>query len=383
MLIEKIDIYKLPPRWVFIKITTKSGITGWGEPSLEGRSDTVIAAIKDLLPLLIGKDASQIEDLFQILTKGGFYRGGIILMSAISGIEQALWDIKGKALGVPIYQLLGGAVRDKMRIYSWVGGDTSEQLASGAREKIDKGFTAVKMNLSGQLDFQVSLKKIKEIKRNIQKVREAIGDESDFAIDFHGRVSKNMVKRFMRELEEFAPMFYEEPVLPECSFYYKQLSAVTTVPLAAGERLVGRNQFKDIICGASLDILQPDLSHVGGIWEAKKIASWAETSGILIAPHCPLGPIAFAAALQFDFCTHNVLIQETSLGIHYNKGEIDLLTYVNNRDDFKIQSGYIQRTDKPGLGIEMNERMVEKMSKVKHNWNNPVWRNSDGSFSEW
>lgn len=383
MIIKKVDIYKLPPRWVFIKITTKSGITGWGEPAVEGKSDSVIAAVKELIPYLIGKNASNIEDLFQVMTKGGFYRGGIIMMSAISGIEQALWDIKGKFLGVPVYELLGGSVRDKMRIYSWVGGDDPEQVASGAKEKTDLGFTAVKMNLCGQLDFQVSLKQLKEIKKNIEQVRKSIGDQNDMAIDFHGRVSKNMVKRFMKELEEFAPMFYEEPILPEFSFYFKQLSSITAVPLAAGERLVGRNQFKDIIYEASLDILQPDLSHVGGIWEAKKIAAWAEISGILMAPHCPLGPIAFAASLQFDFCTHNVLIQETSLGIHYNKGEIDLLTYVKNKEDFNIRSGYIQRTDKPGLGIEMNEKVIDKMSKVKFNWANPVWRNSDGSFAEW
>jgi galactonate dehydratase len=192
-----------------------------------------------------------------------------------------------------------------------------------------------------------------------------------------------MSRRLMQELEEFAPMFYEEPVLPELSSYFEKLSSITTIPLAAGERLVGRNQFKDIIYKSSLDILQPDLSHVGGIWEAKKIASWAEASGILMAPHCPLGPISFAAALQFDFCTHNVLIQETSLGIHYNKGEIDLLSYVGNKEDFQIKSGFIYRTDKPGLGIEMNEAIILKMSKIQHNWSNPIWRNSDGSFTEW
>ena len=383
MLIEKIDIYKLPPRWVFIKITTKSGIYGWGEPAVEGKSDTVIAAIKDLMPLLIGKDARQIEDLFQVLTKGGFYRGGIIMMSAISGIEQALWDIKGKSLGVPVYQLLGGAVREKMRIYGWIGGDNSEELAFGAQQRIDNGFTAVKMNVSGQLDFNVSLKEIKEIKKNIQKVRETIGEENDFAIDFHGRVPKSMAKRLMQELEEFSPMFYEEPVLPEFSFYFDRLSSATSIPLAGGERLVGRSQFRDIIYHSSLDVLQPDLSHAGGIWEVKKIAASAEMSGILMAPHCPLGPVSFAAALQFDFCTHNVLIQETSLGIHYNTGEIDLLSYLSNKEDFKIESGFIHRTDKPGLGIEMDEDIIMEMSKIKHNWSNPVWRNSDGSFTEW
>jgi len=294
-----------------------------------------------------------------------------------------LCDIKGKSLGVPVYQLLGGPVRDKMRIYSWIGGDNSEELAFGARQRIDNGFTAVKMNVSGQLDSHVSLKKLKEIKKNIQKVRETIGEENDFAIDFHGRVPKSMAKRLMQELEEFSPMFYEEPVLPEFSFYFDRLSSATSIPLAGGERLVGRSQFRDIIYHSSLDVLQPDLSHAGGIWEVKKIAASAEMSGILMAPHCPLGPVSFAAALQFDFCTHNVLIQETSLGIHYNTGEIDLLSYLSNKEDFKIESGFIHRTDKPGLGIEMDEDIIMEMSKIKHNWSNPVWRNSDGSFTEW
>jgi galactonate dehydratase len=382
MKIKQVELFKLPPRWVFVKITTESGITGWGEPVVEGRADTLMAAVKEMIPLLIGRDARQIEDIFQVLTKGGFYRGGVVLMSAVSGIDQALWDIKGKALGVPVYELLGGAVRDKMRVYSWVGGDTPEDTAARAKEKMDEGFTAVKMNLSGQLDVHVSLKQLKEIKRSIQKVREVIGDENDFAIDFHGRVPKSMVKRFMQELEELAPLFYEEVLLPEHSSYFKDLSSMTTIPLAAGERLVGRKEFKDIIYHGALDIIQPDLSHVGGIWEAKKIAAWAEASGILMAPHCPLGPIAFAASLQLDLCTHNTLIQETSMGIHYNK-EVDLLSYVRNKDDFKVREGYIRRNDKPGLGVEIDEDMVARMSKLQHDWKNPIWRNNDGTFTEW
>ncbi|HEY4207432.1 MAG TPA: galactonate dehydratase [Puia sp.] len=382
MKIRQIDIFKVPPRWVFLKITTESGITGWGEPVVEGRSDTVIAAIREMIPLLIGWDARKIEDIFQVLSKGGFYRDGVILMSAISGIDQALWDIKGKALGVPVYQLLGGSVRDKMRIYSWVGGDTPEDTAALAKKKIDEGFTAIKMNLSGKLEFHVPLNKVKEIKNNIRKVRDAIGDENDLAIDFHGRVSKNMVKRFILELQEFAPMFYEEVVLPEFSYYFKQIAPMTNIPLAAGERLVGRKEFKDIIYHGALDIIQPDLSHVGGIWEAKKIAAWAETSGILVALHCPLGPIAFAASLQFDFCTHNAMIQETSMGIHYNN-DIDLLSYIANKDDFKIQKGFIYRNDKPGLGVEIDEERVISMSKQQHDWKNPIWRNEDGAFTEW
>jgi galactonate dehydratase len=304
-------------------------------------------------------------------------------MSAISGIEQALWDIKGKALGVPVYELMGGAVRDKMRIYAWVGGDIPEDVSRHAKKRIDAGFTAVKMNVAGQLEVHLSFEKIKAIKNNIRMVREAIGDENDVAIDFHGRVHKNMSKRLMKELEEFSPMFYEEPLLPEHSKSFRQLNGVTSIPIAAGERLAGREAFKDLIYYADIDILQPDISHVGGIMEAKKIASWAEASDMMMALHCPLGPIAFSAALQFDFCTPNALIQETSMGIHYNQGYIDLLSYVLNKDDFKIENGFIARNNKSGLGVEIDEYAVKEMAKVGHDWKNPVWRNADGSFSEW
>jgi galactonate dehydratase len=383
MIIDKIELFKVPPRWLFVKISTKSGITGWGEPVVEGKSDSVYAIVKEMEPYLLGRNAHQIEDIFQVLSKGGFYRGGILLMSAISGIEQALWDIKGKTLGVPVYELMGGFVRDKMRIYAWIGGDTPENLFQQAKERIEAGFTAVKMNVAGQLEVQPNLKKIKEIKKNIGIVRETIGNENDMAIDFHGRVHKNLSKRLMKELEEFSPMFYEEPLTPEHSDSFGQLSGVTTIPLAAGERLAGRTAFKDLIYHGFLDILQPDISHVGGIMEAKKIAAWAEASDMMMALHCPLGPIAFSAALQFDFCTPNALIQETSMGIHYNKGSIDLLSYVLNKDDFKVEGGFIKRSDKPGLGVEIDEYAVKEMAKVGHNWKNPVWRNMDGSFSEW
>jgi galactonate dehydratase len=383
MIIEKIELFKVPPRWLFVKITTKSGLSGWGEPIVEGKAEIVMAAIKEFEPYLIGRNANQIEDIFQTLYRGGFYRGGIILMSAISGIEQALWDLKGKMLGVPVYELLGGSVRDKVRVYSWVGGDSTESIALQAKDRINSGFTAIKMNLWGQLDTHLNLRVIKDIKNRFKEIREAIGETNDFAIDFHGRIHKNMAKRLLKELEEFYPMFYEEPVLPEYYDEFTNLERYTSVPLATGERLVGRKEFKEIIRHGSIDILQPDLSHVGGIWEAKKIASWAESSDIFIALHCPLGPIAFASALQFDFCTHNVLIQETSLGIHYNTSEADLLSYINNKEDYAIRSGFIHRTAKPGLGVEIDEKFVKEMSRIGHNWRNPLWRNEDGSYTEW
>lgn len=383
MKIDKISLYKVPPRWLFLKITTADGLVGWGEPVLEGKADSITAIVKELEPYLLGKDAHQIGDIYQVLVKGGFYRGGILLMSAISGIEQALWDLKGKALGVPVYQLLGGSVRDQMRIYAWIGGDNAENLTHQARERIDAGFNAVKLNIAGRLEPHLNPGKIQEIKRNMRSVRDAIGMENDMAIDFHGRVNKSMAKRLLKELEELSPMFYEEPLLPEHKQYFDQLLHHTMIPLAAGERLAGREAFKEIIWNGTLDILQPDLSHVGGIMEAKQIASWAETAGMMIAPHCPLGPVAFAAALQFDFCTPNALIQETSMGIHYNEGEIDLLSYILNKEDFEVNNGFIKKTNNPGLGVEIDEYVVKNMAKVGHNWTNPIWRNRDGSFSEW
>lgn len=383
MIIDKIDLYKVPPRWVFIKITTSSGITGWGEPIVEGKADSLIAIVRELEPYLLGRNAHQVEDIFQVLSKGGFYRGGILLMSAISGIEQALWDIKGKALGVPVFELLGGAVRDKMRLYSWVGGDSRENLLAQTQARMDAGYTAVKLNIAGHLESALSRQKLTEIQSDIRAVRKILGDQNELAIDFHGRIHKSQVKRVMREFEEFTPMFYEEPLLPEHSRYFKDISMSTHVPIATGERLSGKQAFVELIWYAGVDILQPDLSHVGGILEAKKIAAWSETAGITIAPHCPLGPIAFASCLQFDFCTPNVLIQETSMDIHYNGNGINMHTYILNKEDFVIQEGYISRSQKPGLGIEIDENMVTKMAKITHNWKNPIWRNRDGSFSEW
>lgn len=383
MIIEKLELFKVPPRWLFLKLTTQSGLVGWGEPVLEGRTDSVLAAVKELEPYLIGRNAHQIEDIVQVLSKGGFYRGGVLLMSAISGIEQALWDLKGKALGVPVYELLGGAVRDRMRIYAWIGGDTPDGLAEHARARINAGFSAVKMTVAGQLEPTLTRMKRADILRNARLVRDTIGDENDLAIDFHGRVHKAEAKRLLNALEEVEPLFCEEPLLPEYSHLFGQLAGGTTIPLAAGERLAGREAFRELIHNAHLAILQPDLSHVGGIWEARKIAAWAETSDMLISLHCPLGPVAFAASLQFDFCTPNALIQETSMGIHYNTTDLDLLTYVSNKEDFHVENGFIKRTDKPGLGVHVDEYVLREMSRVGHNWKNPIWRNADGSFSEW
>jgi galactonate dehydratase len=382
MKIVKFELFKVPPRWLFLKITTANGTIGWGEPVVEGKADTVKAAIEEMSGYFLGKDARNIEDIWQTLYRGGFYRGGPVLMSAISGIDQALWDIKGKALGVPVYELLGGAVRDKMKVYSWIGGDKPANVIEGAKKRMAEGYLAVKMNACSEIEWIDTPKKVQDAVACIQTVRETIGYEIGLGIDFHGRIHKGMAKTFMRELEFLKPMFIEEPVLSENKEAFAMLAQYTSTPIATGERLYSRWDFKSLFEQGAVDIIQPDLSHAGGISEVKKIAAMAEAYDVALAPHCPLGPISFASALQIDFCSLNAIIQETSMGIHYND-QADLLDYMLNPEVFKLKNGYIDRLKLPGLGIEINEEKVREMAKQGHNWKNPVWRNEDGSITEW
>jgi len=382
MKIKSLELFKVPPRWLFLKITTDSGIVGWGEPVVEGKADTVKAAVEEMAEFLIGKDPSQIEDIWQVLYRGGFYRGGPILMSAISGIDQALWDIKGKALGVPVYELLGGHVREKMNIYGWIGGDKPAHVVEAAKQRIEQGYRAVKMNACSEMEWIDTPQKIKDAVDCIASVREAVGLDIGIGIDFHGRVHKGMAKGFMKELEFIKPMFIEEPVLSENKEAFLHLAQYTSTPIATGERMYSRWDFKSLFEQGAVDIIQPDLSHAGGITEVKKIASMAEAYDVALAPHCPLGPISFAAALQIDFNCINAFIQETSMGIHYNQGA-DLLDYLENPEVFDVKEGSVARPTLPGLGIVVNEEKVREMAKIGHNWKNPVWRNQDGSVTEW
>ncbi|TBL68025.1 galactonate dehydratase [Paenibacillus thalictri] len=382
MKIRTMELFKVPPRWLFLKITTDDGIVGWGEPIVEGKADTVRAAVEEMSEYLIGKEAGNIEDIWQVLYRAGFYRGGPILTSAISGIEQALWDIKGKRLGVPVYDLLGGKVRDKMRVYVWIGGDKPSDVAEAAKQKIAEGYTAVKMNGTEELAWIDTHEKVEQAVERIASIREAVGYKLGVGIDFHGRVHKTMAKVLIKELEPYKPMFIEEPVLPENNEALLEIAKSASTPIATGERMFTRWDFKNLLAQGGVDIIQPDLSHAGGIWEVRKIAAMAEAYDVAIAPHCPLGPIALAASLQLDFCSPNAFIQEQSLGIHYNQGS-DLLDYLTDPGVFGYENGYVSRLTAPGLGIEVNEEKVREMAKIGHQWRNPVWRNFDGSVAEW
>jgi len=381
MKITELHTYLVPPRWLFLRVDTDEGITGWGEPVVEGRAETVQAAVAEVGEALIGEDPLRIEDHWQVMTRGGFYRGGPVLASAVAGIDQALWDIAGKTYGVPVYQLLGGPVRDRVRMYSWVGGDEPGEVADHAAQQIEAGFTAVKMNGSGRMSAIETAARTAEVVNRLAAVRDAIGPDRDVVVDFHGRMSTAMSRRLLPLLEPLLPLFVEEPVLPEYSRDLRSLVECSSVPLATGERLYSRWDFRDVV-STGIAVAQPDVSHAGGISEVRRIAALAETYDVAVAPHCPLGPIALAASLQIAFATPNLLIQEQSVGIHYNAGN-ELLDYLVDPTPMHFQDGHALAPTAPGLGIEIDARAVERAAEIGHRWRNPIWRGTDGSLREW
>ncbi len=382
MKITRLTTYLVPPRWCFLKVETDAGVNGWGEPVLEGRAHAVAAMVDELSDYLVGKDPRHIEDHWTVMFRGGFYRGGGVHMSALAGIDQALWDIKGKDLGVPVSELLGGPVRDRIRVYSWIGGDRPADTAAAAKAAVGRGFTAVKMNGTEELQFVDSHAKVDRCLQNVAAVREAVGPEVGIGVDFHGRVHKAMAKVLVKELSDYRLMFIEEPVLSEHHEALRDLASLSSTPLALGERLFSRWDFKRILSEGYVDIIQPDPSHAGGITETRKIAAMAEAYDVALALHCPLGPIALAANLQLDAICYNAFIQEQSLGIHYNQRN-DLLDYVSHPAVFDYDAGMVRIPNGPGLGIEVNEAYVIERATEGHRWRNPVWRHADGSFAEW
>lgn len=382
MKITRIKTYNVRPRWCFVKIETDEGIYGWGEPAVEGKTRTVQAAVDEMSDYLIGADPMQIEDIWNTLYRAAFYRGGPILMSAIAGIDQALWDIKGKAYGVPVYELIGGLCRKKIRTYCWIGGDRPKDVAEEARKKKEQGYTAVKMNATEELQYIDNYSKLDAVLERVASIREAVGKDFGIAIDFHGRVHRPMAKILAKKLEEFQPMFIEEPVLSENMEAFPEIASSCNIPIATGERLFSRWDYKNLLKTGGVDIIQPDLSHAGGITEVKKIAAMAECHDIALAPHCPLGPVALAACLTVDFTSYNAVIQEQSAGIHYNVGR-ELMDYVKDKKRFAIVNGDMFPSDLPGIGVDIDEKLVQEEDAQKICWHNPVWRHDDGSIAEW
>ncbi len=371
MKITKLETIFVKPRWLFLKVHTDEGIVGLGEPVVEGRAQTVAAAVHEIGRYLIGQDPRRIEHHWQAIYRGQFYRGGPVLSSAISGVEQALWDITGKWLGVPVYQLLGGATRDKIRMYGWLGGETYGDYIESAKVSSGQGFTALKMGILGAVNIVDTPAVVDANVERFAGIRKAVGNDVDVGIDFHGRVSPAMAVRLARALEPYSPMFIEEPVLPDNVDAMVTVARSTTIPIATGERLFTKWGFREVLEKQAAAVLQPDLSHAGGILECKKIAAMAETYFAAVAPHCPLGPIALAACLQLDACTPNFLAQE-----HVTLGEGYL------KEPFVIKDGYIDLPTKPGLGIELDEdALVDKLDDGS--WETPRLWHVDGSVADW
>ena len=382
MKVTKLTTYRLPPRWMFLKVETDEGVTGWGEPVIEGRARSVETAVNELSEYVIGKDPARINDIWQAMYRTGFYRGGPILMSAIAGIDQALWDIKGKVLGAPVYELLGGLVRERMKMYSWVGGDRPADVIAGIRKLQAIGFDTFKLNGCEEMGLIDNSRTIDAAVAVVAEIRAAFGNAIEFGLDFHGRVAAPMARVLIKALEPYRPLFIEEPVLAEQAEYYPRLAEMTSIPIAAGERMFSRFEFKRIFAAGGLSIVQPDLSHAGGITECVKIAAMAEAYDIGFAPHCPLGPLALASCLHVDFVSRNAVLQEQSMGIHYNQGA-ELMDYVLNKEDFLFHNGYMLPPKKPGLGVDVNEALVVERSRDVADWRNPVWRHPDGAVAEW
>ena len=379
MKIDRIETFFVPPRWLFVRVESADGAVGWGEASLEGHAEAVDGAFEALRDRFIGHDPRRIEDIWQIAYRGGFYRGGPVLMSALAGLEQALWDLKGNVLGLPAWEMLGGRVRDRIRAYAWIGGDRPDEIAEAASARLAQGFSAVKMNATAELDWIGTPKLFDDV---VARVRAAQAAGLDVGLDFHGRVHRPMAKQLAKVLEPLGLLFIEEPLLSENPEGLAQIARLTSTPIALGERLYSRWDFKPFFESGAVDIIQPDLSHAGGLLECRKIAAMAEAYDIAVAPHCPLGPLALASCLQLAACTPNVAIQEMSLGIHYNVGH-DLLNFVTDPEVLTPVEGYLPIPEKPGLGVTIDEAAVRDAHRQRHRWRNPVWRHCDGGFAEW
>ena len=361
MKITSVVTYTVPPRWLFLRVETDDGIVGWGEPVVEGRAATVAAAVDELADYLVGQDPRNIEHCFQIMTRHSFWRMGVIGMSAISGIEMALWDILGKELGVPVWRLLGGKVREYLRTYTHLGlGDmravyesaTSEAIVGHARAVVDMGYDALKVVCIPYSHYVAPNAEVDRVRHMIGDLRDAVGIGVDIMVDFHGRpASANAAMGFIDALADARLMFVEEPVPPEDLAGLAEVKRRSTTPIAAGERLIGRREFEPVLRDRLVHIAQPDICHTGGLAETKKIAAMAEIAGMGIAPHNPIGPIAGVAALHFGLSTPNVIIQEEMSGAVPWYGEVV-------KWPIERRPGRWGVPELPGLGIEVDEKVI-------------------------
>jgi len=378
--IAKIEQFFPRPRMRLLKITTDNGLVGWGESTLEGKPKSVMGAVEELADYLIGKDPLRIEHHWQHIYRSAFFRGGNVLMSALSGIDQALWDITGKHYGVPVYQLLGGAVRDRVRVYAhWGIRDLSDESLAKAKERLTYlqktgGYTAFKSGPAGKWRAHEPPATIDNFVKCAYMMREWVGPEVEIAFDFHGKMTPALAIEVCHELKGMRPMFVEEPVPQDNVDALKLVSDHVPFPIATGERLLSRWEFRQVIEKQAAAYIQPDGSHAGGISELKKIANMAEVYYIHIMPHCAIGPVALSACMHVDAAVPNFLIQE-SVGP-------DWLTGVA-QPAWQVVNGFIELPTVPGLGFEVDEKEAAKTVTYTEELGGEHFYESDGSVADW
>lgn len=365
--VTKLETFLVKPRWLFLKIHTNAGIVGLGEPLVEGRALTCAQAVKEVEPYLVGKDPRRVAHHWQAIYRHAFYRGGPVLTSALSGIDQALWDIKGKALGVPVYELLGGPTRGRVRVYAHAG------TPSAMKAALAKGFTAFKTGPAKKRPARYieTPAAVQYAAEQFALLRKTVGNDCDIACDFHGAISPATAKLLIRALEPYQPMFIEEPIQAQNHDVMAEIARGTFLPIATGERVFTKWGFREVLEKKAATVLQPDLCHAGGITEVRLIAGMAEAYYASIAPHNPMGPISLAAGVQIAAAIPNFLCQEqVSLGEGYLK------------KPFTVREGYLNLPTGPGLGVELDENAMA--DKINHDWRNPEsYDADDGSVVDW
>ena len=391
--IERIETAQVAPRWGLLRVLTSGGYEGYGEFTVEGQLGIAEAGVRELARYFEGQPAGDVKRLVRGAYDQSFYHGGAHYMSALGGIEIALWDIAGKSAGLAVHRLLGGAVRDRVKVYRWAGGNNNAPGAAAeeAAKVVSEGARAIKMNACPPLAAIDTYGGIQAAVERARAVRDAVGGEVDIAFDFHGRCNVPMARRLAKELEFARPLFYEEPVRPDYNRWLPEIAATTHVPIATGERMCTVAEFSDVVAMKGAHILQPDLVHVGGISNSAEVAALAEANGIAIAPHCPLSPIAFMACLQVVAQSRAGWILEWSKGIHYNAsgatGEVDpWMRYIDERDwpMFELdEGGHIAVPEAPGLGIRINWKEVEKAAKAGSVWRDESMFLPDGTRANW
>jgi galactonate dehydratase len=383
MKITTVETFVLSERQLLVRVGTDEGVVGWGDASLEHRPGTVAAAIRELSGSLVGADPLPVTAHWQRLTRGGFYRGGSVFGSAVAGLDMALWDLRGRWFGRPIHELLGGPCRDRVRLYTHTWGEPGHTGGpQRARALVTAGYTLIKASVAGPVGFLDTPATTARFVADLEELRAAVGDAADFGIDLHGRVSLHQARRLADAVAHTAPAFLEEPLRPEHSRLIGQLVASTSVPIATGERLFSREDFLPVLA-AGIAIAQPDPAHAGGITEVFRIATLAESYDVQIAPHCAVGPVAFAACVQIDLAVPNFYAQEHVIDLTA-AGSADL-AILRNPEVLVPVAGHLDRPTGSGLGIEIDEDAVRAAHRddLLVPVGSPAWRYPDGGFAEW